>query len=263
MTKCGVYVAMTLFSVLIFAGVATIISQNNHRENQLHKIMKDIEKIEKVEKVEKNNSSPVNPAPPAARFYKSPPQKQSRLHSSQNSSALSAPMPTEQLMASEYFPNTVNPQMTSLNSGQGVGLATNPIVAEGKSSTSSSLFTGGLYTQDPSMMTPSTGMDSLGIEAYMPSEKGATKDGLDPNTGLPVFSTQKLLRSNQLSSRGMHGFLRQVQDPYTGYKKLGRRMFTCSQQYEADVNRRREQFNKARMSGQDPVLFNTSGWAYF
>jgi hypothetical protein len=252
-TGVGVGIAIAiLFSAMIGIFIYIVI-QNTDRNKKLDEIEKDMESTNA-----------------GMRAHMKPPMKQQmrppvRLHSDSHvpCAHIPAPIPTEQLMASEYFPNTVHPQLSSLNSGKDKGLSANPIVGEGKSANSMSHFKSGLYTQDPAKMTPSTGIDNLGIEAYMPCHSDTTKSGLDPQTGLPVFSTSKLLRSNQLSSRGMHGFLRQVQDPYTGYKKLGRRMFNSSQQYQTDIERRREQFNEARLNGQDPVIFNTSGWAYF
>ena len=70
--------------------------------------------------------------------------------------------------------------------------------------------------------------------------------------------------SNMLGSYGKEGFLRQIQDPLTGYRKSVGKWYCSSNQLTNDLNVRRRQFNAERASGnEDPVLFNSSDWAYF
>lgn len=112
-------------------------------------------------------------------------------------------------------------------------------------------------------MTPNTYADGLGLDAYMPNVSNATPDGLDPQTGLPVFSTASLRRSNDLSSRGLQGFLRPTIDDSMGLKRLGKR--GCPSRYnDSDLQKRRDQFNAARVDNpnEEPVLWNISDFMY-
>jgi hypothetical protein len=277
-------IATTVIIVILVAGLAAlvgvIVSQNMKRESQL-KQLKNLAPAPVTPPVTPPKAGgqasramrmhngpynrPIHPGP----VRQSVPSRHARHARFDPSSAAanrfdSAPMPTEQLMASSFFPSTVDAGLEKLTTSNKQGSASGEAMSSyPKADTSVSLFTSGLYAQDPASMTPNSGMESLGLDAYMPDDSSATADGKDPQTGLPVFTTGRLKRSNELSSRGMHGFLRMVQDPLTGYKKLGKRMFQCSQQYEADIDKRRKQFNAARVNGEDPVLFNESDFAYF
>ena len=167
-----------------------------------------------------------------------------------------AQMPAQQLFASHNFPSTVENQLQSLsvspsNTDSAVNISTNS-------------FTGSSYFQDPAQMTPNTYADGLGLDAYMPNVSNATPNGLDPQTGLPVFSTASLKRSNELSSRGLQGFLRPTMDDSQGYKStIGKRSCYCRYSDEM-LQQRRNQFNAARVDGADePVLWNMTDFMYF
>lgn len=127
-------------------------------------------------------------------------------------------------------------------------------------------FVDSSFTMDPGMMTSSSPTDIKGIETFMPLMEGGvqTKNGpVDPSTGLPLFTTNKLVRSQLLSGHGAGSFLRQEQDPLSGYKRLGKNL--CgSQVAREDLERRRSQFNAQRLKdpSDDVVIFNTSEFMY-
>jgi len=159
-----------------------------------------------------------------------------------------AEMPAQQLFVSDKFPDVKVGQLQGYNaSPEGVGQVVD---------TTASPFLGSSYFQDPAEMTPNTYADGLGLDAYMPNVSNATPDGLDPQTGLPVFSTSSLRRSNLLSGRGVEGFLRPVVDDTQGYKRVvGKNMCPCIYN-NGHLNERRNQYNAARLtSGIEPVLF--------
>jgi hypothetical protein len=168
-----------------------------------------------------------------------------------------ADMPAQQLNVSHNFPSTVN-KLQDMSSPISIG------GEKGAAGTTLSNFVGSSYFQDPATMTPNTFADGLGLDAYLPDVSNATPDGLDPQTGLPVFSTASLKRSNDLSSYGVNGFLRPVLDDTQGYKhNVGKRK--CPERYnDCDLDRRRNQFNAARInSGNDDiVLFNANEFMY-
>ena len=92
---------------------------------------------------------------------------------------------------------------------------------------------------------------------------GKANGPVDASTGLPLFTAGKLMRSQLLGGHGAGSFLRQMQDPLSGYKRLGKNM--CgAQNARRDLAVRRAQFNEARLADPngDPVLFQTSEFAY-
>lgn len=175
-----------------------------------------------------------------------------------------APLPAAQLMAP-----TVMPSDTSLAMVQ-----TSNAVGESEMNQSSSeaggvvasQYSDNSYTMDPGMMTASSTTDIQGVETFMPMMSGGveSKNGpVDPSTGLPLFTTGKLVRSQMLGGHGAGSFLRQQQDPLSGYKRLGKNM--CgAQNARRDLASRRAQFNAARLADPegDPVLFQTSEFMY-
>jgi hypothetical protein len=165
-------------------------------------------------------------------------------------------MPAQQLFVSQNFPSTVDSVLEPMS--------VSPSGTDQSVSISTSPFVGTSYFQDPAQMTPNTYADGLGLDAYMPNVSNATPEGLDPQTGLPVFSTASLKRSNELSSRGLQGFLRPTIDDSQGYKHtIGRR--ACPSRYSDEMlQQRRNQFNAARVDSKDePVLWNMSDFMYF
>jgi hypothetical protein len=164
-------------------------------------------------------------------------------------------MPAQQLFVSHSFPSTVE------NTLQGVSVS--PSGIDHSNNTTVNNFVGSAYFQDPAQMTPNTYADGLGLDAYMPDVSNATPDGLDPQTGLPVFSTASLRRSNELSSRGLQGFLRPTMDDTQGYKHTIGKILQPGRYNECQINNRRNQFNAARInSAEDPVLFGVTDYMY-
>lgn len=167
-----------------------------------------------------------------------------------------AQMPAQQLFVSQNFPSTVDNKLEPVS--------VSPVYTDTTVNVTTSPFVGSSYFQDPAQMTPNTYADGLGLDAYMPNVSNATPDGLDPQTGLPVFSTASLKRSNELSSRGLQGFLRPTLDDSQGYKHtVGRRACPCRYSDEM-IQSRRNQYNAARVDSKDePVLWNMSDFMYF
>ena len=186
-----------------------------------------------------------------------------RLLTAEEAATLPAPFPSTQLNTPNTFENTVESDLGHMPTAMG-GIAPGNAMGTHQSQTSESPFSDVAYQQDPAAMTPQSAADMTGLNAYLPNEAGATEDGRDPQTGLPIFTPNKLRRSNMLGSYGKEGFLRQVQDPLTGYRKSVGKWYCSSNQLTNDLNVRRRQFNAERASGNDdPVLFNSSDWAYF
>ena len=186
-----------------------------------------------------------------------------RLLTAEEAATLPAPFPSTQLNTPNTFENTVETDLAHMPTAMG-GIAPGNAMGTHQSQTSESPFSDVAYQQDPASMTPQSAADMTGLNAYLPNEAGATEDGRDPQTGLPIFTPNKLRRSNMLGSYGKEGFLRQVQDPLTGYRKSVGKWYCSSNQLTNDLNVRRRQFNAERASGNDdPVLFNSSDWAYF
>ena len=186
-----------------------------------------------------------------------------RLLTAEEAATLPAPFPSTQLNTPNTFENTVESDLGHMPTAMG-GIAPGNAMGTHQSQTSESPFSDVAYQQDPESMTPQSAADMTGLNAYLPNEAGATEDGRDPQTGLPIFTPNKLRRSNMLGSYGKEGFLRQVQDPLTGYRKAVGKSFIASTQLQTDLTKRRAQFNADRAAGNDdPVLFNSSDWAYF
>jgi len=190
-------------------------------------------------------------------------QQPSRLLTAQQAANMPAPFPSTQLNTPNYFPNTVDSELGMMPTSSGGSMPGNTMGTH-QSQTSESPFVDGAFVQASSMMTPNSMADMTGRNAYLPNDSGLTEDGRDPQTGLPVFTPNKLRRSNMLGSYGREGFLRQIQDPLTGYRKAVGKSFIASTQLQTDLTKRRAQFNADRAAGNDdPVLFNSSDWAYF
>jgi hypothetical protein len=184
-----------------------------------------------------------------------------------------APMPQTQLMQPPAMPNSslgLPGVPTSLST---IGDATPDIMTTEQSGTSVSPFQMQNYTQDPAMMTPSSATDIKGLQTFMPfmgggvggeQENGDMGGAVDPNTGLPLFTAGKLIRSQLLGGHGAGSFLRQVQDPLTGYKKTVGKNLCGVQQARRDLEVRRKQLNAARLANEDldPVLFYMSDFSY-
>jgi hypothetical protein len=179
-----------------------------------------------------------------------------------------APMPTQQLTAPENMPPIAGEkygvQTSSYDQGE---YNTNTATTEFQGAAASS-YSDSNYLQDPGMMTPSTATDIKGLQTFMPYMGGGVgsseKDGpVDPETGLPLFTTGKLVRSQLLGGIGSGSFLRQQQDPLSGYRKNVGRLLCGAQRGRKDIEMRRKQFNAARLEGGgDPVIFNTGEFAY-
>ena len=186
-----------------------------------------------------------------------------RLLTAQQAANMPAPFPSTQLNTPNYFPNTVDSDLGMMPTASGGSMPGNTMGTH-QSQTSESPFMDGAFVQSAGAMTPNSLADMTGRNAYLPNDAGLTEDGRDPQTGLPVFTPNKLRRSNMLGSYGREGFLRQIQDPLTGYRKAVGKSFIASTQLQADLTKRRAQFNADRAAGNDdPVLFNSSDWAYF
>lgn len=173
-----------------------------------------------------------------------------------------APLPSAQLMAPTTIPVPPNSLAMVQTSSSMVG------DYDESGSASVNQYTDNSYTMDPGMMTTSATTDVQGIETFMPMMTGGVggKDGpVDPSTGLPLFTTGKLVRSQLLGGHGAGSFLRQQQDPLAGYAKSVGRSMCGSQAARENIAARRTQFNAARLADPngDPVLFNTSEFMYY
>ena len=186
-----------------------------------------------------------------------------------------APMPQTQLMQAPgmaikdvYLPGA--PSSLSI-----IGDAQMDIMTTETQGTSVDGFSDNSYLMDPGMMTPGSPTDIKGLQSFMPymgggigendnQQNGEIGGPVDPNTGLPLFTTGKLIRSQLLGGHGAGSFLRQVQDPLTGYKKTVGKNLCGVQQTRRDLEVRRKQLNAARLEhpDADPILFNSSEFAY-
>ncbi|MCH9716167.1 MAG: hypothetical protein K0U52_03680 [Gammaproteobacteria bacterium] len=184
-----------------------------------------------------------------------------------------APMPSTQLMAPTYLPPAADNLVPMSNTSMAIGdNDMNMMSTDATMGTSANPYANGNYLMDPGMMTPSTMSDIKGLQTFMPYMGGgvgnAASDGpVDPATGLPLFTTGKLVRSQLLGGVGQGSFLRQVQDPLSGSAKIGRYMYPCrgTEQRRDDFEVRRKQFNAARLESNDsdPVLFNLGEFVYY
>ena len=115
-----------------------------------------------------------------------------------------APMPVEQLTAPTYMPPIAGEKIGEPTSAQNIGddqMATSSTETQG---TTSNHYMDSNYLQDPGMMTPSTATDIKGLQTFMPYMGGGVgsteKDGpVDPNTGLPLFTTNKSVSYTHLT----------------------------------------------------------------
>lgn len=176
-----------------------------------------------------------------------------------------APLPASQLMVPTNLPHQ-KPELEMMPNSIAVGDTEMNQSSTEAGGVVASRYADSNYEMDPGMMTTSSTTDIQGVETFMPNMSGGvgTENGpIDPSTGLPLFTTGKLVRSQMLGGYGAGSFLRQVQDPLAGYKRLGRNM--CgAQNARKDLANRRTQFNAARLADPDgdPVLFNTSEFMY-
>lgn len=180
-----------------------------------------------------------------------------------------APMPQAQLMelpamAREevYLPGVPSSLMTI---GDGVNV---DIPSTENQGMAMSPFADSNFMQDPAMLTPSSATDIQGLKSFMPymgdgigeeTTDGTMGGKVDPNTGLPMFTPGKLIRSQLLGGYGAGSFLRPVQDPLSGYRKNVGKNLCGPQQARRDIEVRRKQINSARLrdeNGDFPVLFS-------
>jgi len=178
-----------------------------------------------------------------------------------------ATMPAGQLMSQTDMAGGGDPGLDYVLSASGaIGESTDRSTTE-VGGTSANTYLDTSYSMASGMMTPSSATDIKGLDTFMPmmSDGVGTAGGpVDPSTGLPLFTTGKLVRSQMLGGHGAGSFLRQQQDPLSGYKRLGKNM--CgAQNARHDLSVRRAQFNAARLADPngDPVLFQTSEFAYY
>lgn len=207
-------------------------------------------------------------APPNAYIYP-PTQYQQPIYDAP------APMPQSQLMQAPNMPVQDVYLAGVPSSSSIIGDAQMDIMTTENQGTSIDAFSDGNYLMDPGMMTPSSATDIKGLQTFMPYMGGGVGENdnlnngdmggpVDPNTGLPLFTTGKLIRSQLLGGHGAGSFLRQVQDPLSGYKKSVGKNMCGVQQARRDLEVRRKQLNAARLEhpDADPILFNTSDFAY-
>lgn len=177
--------------------------------------------------------------------------------------AAQAPMPGLQLMAAERLPAAaVDRLVSSASSSVGDAMQLGNTQQNGNSIAP---FQSAAFEMDPA--TAASQNDLRSMDAFMPSMAGAVEsaDGLvDPATGLPVFTTSKLMRAQALGGYGAGSFLRPVQDPLSGYKKTIGKDMRGSGHLRHDLEVRRAQINAARLNdpNADPVLFQMSEFMY-
>ena len=176
-------------------------------------------------------------------------------------------LPSMQLSTPDTLENTVDADGLGFITSSTGGTLPGAMMGTGSSSTSATAFDDSAYEQDSTRMTPDAPSEGTGIAAFMPKTDAADASGRDPQTNLPVFTTSKLKRSNVLGGHGAQSFLRPVQDPLAGYKRLGKvmRMTSDPRDLISGLDKRRAQYNKARVESgtEDPVLFMGSDWQMF
>ena len=176
-------------------------------------------------------------------------------------------LPAMQLSTPDVVENTVDADGLGFITASTGGTLPGAMMGTGASSTSATAFDDSAYEQDSTRMTPDAPSDGAGIDGFMPKTDAADASGRDPQTNLPVFTTSKLKRSNVLGGHGPQSFLRPVQDPLAGYKRLGKVMRITSDPRDliSGLDKRRAQYNKARVESgtEDPVLFMGSDWQMF
>lgn len=181
-------------------------------------------------------------------------------------SAPPAPLPAAQLMTQTMMQDQAQPGLEMMPSSIAIGEGEMNGFSSETGGVVASPYDDGNYEMDAGMMTTSSTTDITGLDTFMPNMSGGVgtdKGPIDPSTGLPLFTSGKLVRSQMLGGHGAGSFLRKVQDPLSGYKRLGLNM--CgSQNARKDLEVRRTQFNAARLADPngDPLLFNTSEFMY-
>lgn len=179
---------------------------------------------------------------------------------------VAAPLPAAPLMAATDMPVSGSALHMAVSASNSIGDSEMSHSTTESGGSSANPFETMSYSMDSGMLTPSSATDITGLETFMPAMGdgvGKSDGPVDPSTGLPLFTTGKLVRSQMLGGHGAGSFLRQQQDPLSGYKRLGKNM--CgSQNARRGLEVRRAQFNEARLADPngDPVLFQTSEFAY-
>lgn len=184
-----------------------------------------------------------------------------------------APMPQSQLNLTPDMPvkDVYLPGVPS--SSQTIGEIEMDIMTTENQGTSMNAFMDDNYMMDPGVMTPATATDVKGLQTFMPFMGGGVGDDtqngefggpFDKATGLPLFTTGKLVRSQLLGGYGAGSFLRPVQDPLTGYKKTVGKTLCAGPLQGKDIEIRRKQINAERLLNKnaDPILFNGSEYMY-
>ena len=184
-----------------------------------------------------------------------------------------APMPQAQLNLTPDMPvkDVYLPGVPS--SSQTIGEIEMDIMTTENQGTSMNAFMDDNYMMDPGVMTPATATDVKGLQTFMPfmgggvgddTESGEFGGPFDKATGLPLFTTGKLVRSQLLGGYGSGSFLRPVQDPLTGYKKTVGKTLCAGPLQAKDIEIRRKQINAERLLNKnaDPILFNGSEYMY-
>jgi hypothetical protein len=166
--------------------------------------------------------------------------------------------PRQSMHENNAFPDTVNRDL-KFASKSGTGVASHANARPAGGHMTSKAFGTYLYAQNPATMTPSRAHENRGLASYMPSTAGMTADGKDPDTGLPVFTAEKLMRAHALNSTGRRGFLRKESSRDDGRRRLiGASMHPQRDRRIAELAR--AQYAAAKVPGQDLVHFNTSSF---
>lgn len=171
------------------------------------------------------------------------------------------------LMAASEMPAMVTADAFHATSSTDVGTSEGNHVSTDAGGVSASDFNSQHYAMNPGVMSAASATDVSSMGKFMPNMAGGKPGGkgpVDPATGLPLFTPAKLVRSQMLGGFGKGSFLRQQQDPLSGYSRLGKNM-SGSAHARKDLDVRRKQYTEARAanSGADPVLFQTSEFADF
>lgn len=170
------------------------------------------------------------------------------------------PMPQAQLNAPPTMPQ-LDDFLPGVPSSSNVGEVTQDIMSTEVQGTTAMPYGDNDYMQDPALLTPSSATDIRGIETFMPNfdgtigkptEDGQTGNRVDASTGLPVFTSGQLMRSQLLGGQGSGSFLRREQDPLTGLRKTVGRNLNGPQVVRRDLAVRRNQINAARL--ESPTL---------
>jgi hypothetical protein len=121
------------------------------------------------------------------------------------------------------------------------------------------------YNNDSGLSVPS---DVTSMQALLPDYSQGTvgADGVvDPSTGLPLMTAERLMRGQMLGGIGAGSFLRPQQDPLSGLKRsIGNNPWGAMRS-RADVELQRQKFNAMRTANPDfdALVGNISEHAYF